>query len=89
MENVNNLLNAQIRELEFDSSRHFGLDAVLLVVAQVGLMAYKIFTVIACCYSIKSDDGNSTLVLLSALAAILQVISEKNVSVKIERISND
>nr|CAH0099300.1 unnamed protein product [Daphnia galeata] len=66
----------QIRELEFDSSRHFGLDAVLLVVAQVGLMAYKIFTVIACCYSIKSDDGNSTLVLLSALAAILQAVAQ-------------
>ncbi|XP_032780381.2 proton channel OtopLc isoform X1 [Daphnia magna] len=67
----------QIRELEFDSSRHFGLDAVLLVVAQIGLMAYKLFTVIACCYSVKTeDDENSTLVLFSALAALFQAVTQ-------------
>lgn len=68
-------LKQQIRELAFDSSRHFGLDAVLLVVAQIGLMAYKLFTVIACCYSVANDDDqDSALVLLSALAATFQVI---------------
>ncbi|KAI9556194.1 hypothetical protein GHT06_018768 [Daphnia sinensis] len=67
----------QIRELEFDSSRHFGLDAVLLVVAQIGLMAYKLFTVIACCYSVKKEEiENSTLVLCSALAALFQAVTQ-------------
>jgi hypothetical protein len=37
-------------------------------------MAYKLFTVIACCYSVKTEgEDNSTLVLLSALAAMFQV----------------
>ncbi|EFX69506.1 hypothetical protein DAPPUDRAFT_62148, partial [Daphnia pulex] len=67
----------RIRELKFDSSRHFGLDAVLLVVAQIGLMAYKLFTVIACCYSVKTEgEDNSTLVLLSALAATFQAVAQ-------------
>lgn len=62
----------QVRELGFDSTRHFGLDAVLLVVAQIGLMAYKIFTFIACCYA-TTEDEDSILVLLGALAALFQV----------------
>jgi hypothetical protein len=46
-------------------------------VAQIGLMAYKLFTVIACCYSVKTEgEDNSTLVLLSALAATFQVRSK-------------
>lgn len=63
----------KVRELGFDSSRHFGLDAVLLVVAQIGLMAYKIFTFIACCYA-TTEDEDSILVLLGALAALVQVL---------------
>ncbi|XP_046458899.1 proton channel OtopLc-like isoform X2 [Daphnia pulex] len=67
----------RIRELKFDSSRHFGLDAVLLVVAQIGVMAYKFFTIIACCYSVKTEgEDNSTLVLLSALAAMFQAVAQ-------------
>lgn len=61
-----------MRELGYDSSRHFGLDAVLLIVGQIGLVAYKIFTFIAC--SFTTDYGeDSILVLLGAVAAILQV----------------
>lgn len=65
-------LSLKVRELGFDSSHHFGMDAVLLVVAQTGLIAYKIFTFIACCYATGHEE-DSILVLLGALAAILQV----------------
>lgn len=41
-------------------------------------MAYKLFTVIACCYSLANDDDNdSALVLSSALAATFQVNLER------------
>ena len=64
----------KVRELGYDSTRHFGLAAVLLIVAQIGLMAYQIFTVIACCFSVKKDDDeDSALVLASAIIALLQV----------------
>lgn len=65
-------MNEQVRELRYDSSRHFDLDDVLLIFGQIGLMAYNIFTVIAGYYTMN-DDEDGALVLLSALAALFQV----------------
>lgn len=62
----------QVRELRYDSSRHFDLDDVLLIFGQIGLMAYNIFTVIAGYYTMNEDEDGA-LVLLSALAALFQV----------------
>ncbi len=67
-------LHEQVRELRYDSSRHFDLDDVLLIFGQIGLMAYNIFTVIAGYYTMN-DDEDGALVLLSALAALFQVRS--------------
>lgn len=69
--NIGNSLG-QVRELRYDSSRHFDLDDVLLIFGQIGLMAYNIFTVIAGYYTMNEDEDGA-LVLLSALAALFQV----------------
>jgi hypothetical protein len=69
---MRSLTRGQVRELRYDSSRHFDLDDVLLIFGQIGLMAYNIFTVIAGYYTINEDE-DSALVLLSALAALFQV----------------
>ena len=62
----------QVRELRFDASRRFELDDVLLIFGQIGLMAYNIFTIIAAYFQMEQDE-DSTLVLMSAIAALLQV----------------
>lgn len=65
----------QVRELRYDSSRHFDLDDVLLIFGQIGLMAYNIFTVIAGYYTMNEDEDGA-LVLLSALAALFQAVTQ-------------
>lgn len=64
-----------MRELRFDSSRRFDLDDVLLIFGQIGLMAYNIFTIIAGYYTM-SEDEDAALVLLSALAALFQAVTQ-------------
>ncbi len=64
----------QVRELRFNSQRRLGLDEMLLVFGQSGVVSYNVFTIIAGYYVMDAGkDDESMLVLMAALAALFQV----------------
>lgn len=68
------IIRWQVRELRFESSRRLDLDDVLLIFGQTGVISYNIFTIIASYFQL-GEDGDSILVLVIAVAALLQVLS--------------
>ena len=66
----------QIRELRYNAYRHFDLDDVLLFVGQLGLMSYAVFTVIASYYTMMENKDGSLMVLIGALAALVQCLMQ-------------
>lgn len=55
--------------------RAFEVDDVLLIVGQIGLLSYNVFTVIAA-YHEMEENKYSVLVLITALAVILQAMAQ-------------
>lgn len=58
----------QVRHLQYDTSRSFQLDDILLVSASTGLFLYSTFTVISGHFTSTTD----CLVLITALTSIIQ-----------------
>jgi len=56
-------------------ARVFEVDDVLLIFGQIGLLSYNVFTVIAACHEM-AENKDSVLVLITALAVILQAVTQ-------------
>lgn len=60
-----------MRELRYVRSRNLELDSILLIVAQTGSFIYNVFTIIGGHFTMKK---NTALVLITALASLIQVL---------------
>ena len=63
----------QVRQLKYDGGRNLELDNILLIGAQTGLFIYSTFTIIGGHFTIEK---NTVLVLITALASLLQTTSQ-------------
>lgn len=59
----------QVRHLQYDSTRNFSLDDILLVGAQTGSFLYSTFTIIGAHLTLRR---NTILVLITAMASLIE-----------------
>jgi len=60
-----------MRELKYVRGRNLELDNILLIVAQTGSFIYNVFTIIGGQFTMKK---NTSLVLITALASLIQLL---------------
>ncbi|XP_075212562.1 proton channel OtopLc-like [Lycorma delicatula] len=63
----------QVRQLKYDGARNLELDNILLIGAQTGMFIYSTFTIIGGHFTIEE---NTLLVLITALASLLQTLCQ-------------
>ncbi|KAL1116295.1 hypothetical protein AAG570_005790 [Ranatra chinensis] len=63
----------QVRQLKYDGFRNLELDNILLIGAQTGMFIYSTFTIIGGHFTLEK---NTVLVLVTALASLLQTLCQ-------------